>query len=272
MTDNSVKKILRAFGEYKHVCVGLDTDIRKIPNFLLKYSDPVFEFNKAIIEATKNEAAAYKINLAFYEKDGSKGFDSLQKTVELIPDNILTIGDAKRGDIGNTSQMYAKSLFEHFNFDSVTLNPFMGFDSLQPFLTYENKINFILALTSNPGAQDFEKLKLVSGKYLFQEVIEKVNSWNTSKNCGIVFGATNIKELSKNINSFNDLLILLPGVGTQGGSLEEVVNVFHENHNERFLINVSRALLYADSSSFFADVSNKTIRDYNSIIKTLSQD
>ncbi|MHB9039728.1 MAG: orotidine-5'-phosphate decarboxylase [Melioribacteraceae bacterium] len=227
-----------------HICVGLDSDITKIPQHLLKHSNPILEFNKVIIENTYKEASAYKINFAFYEKDGSRGFDTIHKTMELIPDDVLTIADAKRGDIGNTSQMYAQSIFDHFGFDAVTLHPYMGLDSLSPFLEYKNKLNFILALTSNSGASDFE-------------------------NCGLVFGATKIDELKNNIESFRQMPILLPGVGTQGGSLEDVTRTFFLHKNMNFIINISRALIYSDNTENFGIAISKTIKQYNSTLHSI---
>lgn len=244
-------KLLQRLQKGKHICVGLDTDISKIPMYLHSEENPIVKFNHIVIDNTAECAAAYKINLAFYEKDGAAGFDNLRRTLELIPEDILVIGDAKRGDIGNTSDMYALSIFNHFNFDAVTLSPYMGYDSLMPFLNYADKINFILALTSNKGSADFEKQKLADNTYLYQKVIEKANNWNTNKNCGIVFGATNSEELKENINSFNDLYVLLPGVGTQGGSLQDVVKTFYQNNKTNFLINISRALLYIDRTTEF---------------------
>ncbi len=180
---NASEKLKKRMEMGFHICVGLDSDINKIPKHLLKYEDPIYEFNKVIIESTKASANSYKINLAFYESRGIEGLKTLEKTLKLIPEEILTIGDAKRGDIGNTSKMYAESIFNHFNFDSITLHPYMGEDSIEPFLQFENKLNFILALTSNKGALDFEKLKLEDGEFLFQKVISKVNEWNKNKNC-----------------------------------------------------------------------------------------
>ncbi len=252
-----------------HICVGLDSDITKIPQHLLKHSNPILEFNKVIIENTYKEASAYKINFAFYEKDGSRGFDTILKTMELIPDDVLTIADAKRGDIGNTSQMYAQSIFDHFGFDAVTLHPYMGLDSLSPFLDYKNKLSFILALTSNGGASDFEKQKLDNGKLLYQHVIEKVNEWNQNQNCGLVFGATKIDELKNNIESFKQMPILLPGVGTQGGSLEDVARTFSLHKNMNFIINISRALIYSDNTENFWIAVNKTIKQYNSTLHSI---
>lgn len=252
-----------------HICVGLDTDIKKIPQHLLTLEDPVFEFNKALIENTKGTAASYKLNLAFYESEGVAGFSALEKTMELIPDDILVIGDAKRGDIGNTSRMYAKAMFDEFKFDSTTLHPYMGFDSIEPFLEYEDKINFVLALTSNSSSADFEKKKLSNGKYLFQEVISKCSYWNQNKNVGIVFGATNSDELKENVESFEELVVLLPGVGAQGGSLEDVVLTFSKANKNSYLINVSRALIYAGSDENFGEAAKKKLDEYNEIIKGL---
>ena len=254
-----------------HICVGLDTDIKKIPKHLLGNADPIFEFNKIIIENTALYACAYKMNFAFYEKNGVKGIETIYKTLELIPPDILTIADAKRGDIGNTSEMYAQSIYDHFHFDSVTLHPYMGFDSLSPFLNYKDKINFILALTSNSGSVDFEKQKLTNGKYLYQFVIEKVNEWNTNSNCGIVFGATNSEELNENITAFKSLPVLLPGVGTQGGSLEEVVKTFTEHNNCNYLVNISRALIYTDNTSKFGDLVNESIKRLDRVIRSFDK-
>lgn len=264
------QKLESRFDKNFHICVGLDTDINKIPRHLLSEKDPVLEFNKIIIESTYEDAACYKINFAFYERFGAQGFDALAQTLELIPKDIFVIADAKRGDIGNTSEMYAKAVFDELKFDSITLHPYMGFDSLQPFLNYKDKINFILALTSNKGASDFEKQKMDNGNFLFQHVIVKANEWNTNRNCGIVFGATKIDELKENITSFGDLVVLLPGVGAQGGSLEEVTITFNENKNNNFLVNVSRALLYCDESDNFHSKVIEQIKAYNQSVFDLS--
>jgi orotidine-5'-phosphate decarboxylase len=267
----ALEKLLKKMNDDFHVCVGLDTDIEKIPNHLRSQENGILEFNKIVIENTYKTAAAYKINFAFYEKYGSKGWDIISKTLELIPKDILTIADAKRGDIGNTSKMYAQSIFEYLNFDSITLHPYMGFDSLNPFLEFNSKLNFILALTSNPGSADFEKQKLENGNYLYQEVLGKIQTWNRSNNCGIVFGATNADELKFNISAFGKLPVLLPGVGAQGGSLEEVVKIFYSNGNNNFLINVSRALLYADSSTSLGQTMTRIMTEYNSTIKLMKR-
>ena len=252
-----------------HICVGLDTDETKIPEHLQNNINPVLEFNKIIIDKTYESAAAYKINLAFYESMGTKGIETMLETVEYIPYDTLIIGDAKRGDIGNTSQMYAKSIFEEFKFDAVTLHPYMGSDSLMPFFEYKDKINFILALTSNQGAFDFEKLKLEDGSFLFQKVLAKIKEWNSAKNLGAVFGATNSEELNDNIHLLKGIYSLLPGIGAQGGSLTDVVNAFKKVHLNKFIINASRAIIYADSSINFGDEAAKVLKEYNESIKAL---
>ena len=252
-----------------HICVGLDSDLKKLPAHLLSDKNPLLEFNKIVIENSYKDASAYKINFAFYEKFGSQGFDIISQTLELIPDDVLTIADAKRGDIGNTSEMYAESIFDHFNFDAVTLHPYMGHDSLSPFLEYKDKLNFILALTSNSGSADFEKLRLEGGTFLYQNVIQKVSEWNQHKNCGIVFGATNSEELKMNISSFDGLPVLLPGVGVQGGSLDDVVRIFSEAKNQNYIVNISRSLIYSDSTKNFGEVLNKTLKSYNHSVQSL---
>lgn len=259
------EKLNYAFNNNKHICVGLDIDEQKIPDYIKKEKNPLLTFNKIIIDNTYNEAAAYKLNFAFYEKMGVKGLELLYETLNYIPNNILTLGDAKRGDIGNTSEMYAKAIYDELLFDSTTLNPYMGIDSVEPFLRYQDKISFILVLTSNKSAMDFEKLRTESGEYLYQKVLSKVNEWNKNNNCGIVFGATNLDELKSNINSFNGLYVLLPGVGAQGGSLEKVTELFRANNYKNYLINISRALIYCDNTPNFNNSIKKLIISYNKI-------
>jgi orotidine-5'-phosphate decarboxylase len=248
---NALQKLESANHNNKFICVGLDSDINKLPESLLKESNPILEFNRRIIEATSKYAAAYKINFAFYEVEGANGLKNIEQTLSYIPQDILTIGDAKRGDIGNTSKMYASAVFNSMGFDSITLHPYMGYDSVSPFLEYDDKLNFILALTSNPGANDFEKLKLSDGSYVFQKVINAVNNWNKKENCGIVFGATKIEDLKENFEHIRELPVLLPGVGAQGGKLDDVVNAFKEIHRKRYLVNISRGIIYKDSSDDF---------------------
>jgi orotidine-5'-phosphate decarboxylase len=265
----AVEKLLNKNREGKFICVGLDSDIEKIPAHIKSSSNPIIKFNQAIINSTKNSAAAYKINFAFYEKDGEKGLRVLADTIKSIPMEILIIADAKRGDIGNTSRMYAKSVYEHYNFDAVTLNPLMGKDSLEPFLNYKDKLNFILALTSNIGAEDFEKLKLDNGKFLYQRIIEKVVEWNSNNNCGLVFGATNHRELKENIQSFGSLPVLLPGVGAQGGSIEDIISAFESAGRSNFLVNVSRGIIYISGEEDFAEKACKELLNYNNKISSI---
>ena len=260
-------KLSKKNSEGKLICVGLDTDINKIPSSLKNSSDAVFNFNKRMIEKTFKSAAAYKLNFAFYEKYGAAGFDILKRTIEIIPDDILIIGDAKRGDIGNTSKMYADSIYNFFKCDASTLNPYMGEDSIKPFLEFQQKLNFTLALTSNPSALNFEKKKLVNGNYLYQEVMDKVKEWNNFRNCGLVFGATNIEELNENISRMEDLPVLLPGVGVQGGSLLDVVNTFKKARRLNLLINVSRGIIYKSSEDNFAEAAAEELNTLNTKIK-----
>lgn len=261
----ATEKLILKNKEHKFVCVGLDTDLKKIPEHLLNYNNPILEFNKRIIEATEQYAAAYKINFAFYEVLGKKGFELIEETLKLIPGDVLTIADAKRGDIGNTSEMYAKSVYEHFGFDSVTLNPYMGMDSLQPFLNYSEKLNFVLTLTSNPGSSDFERQVLNDGSYLYQKIIYSISNRNAEKNCGIVFGATNLEEIKSNISSFSDLTVLLPGVGAQGGSFEEVLKIFQTHNRKNFVVNISRGLLYLSDKEDFAQRTEQEIKLLNQL-------
>jgi orotidine-5'-phosphate decarboxylase len=265
----AVDKFLNKNREGKFICVGLDSDIDKIPAHLKSSSNPILDFNQAIINSTKNDAAAYKINFAFYEKDGEKGLRVLADTLDSIPKEVLTIADAKRGDIGNTSSMYAKSVFDHYKFDAVTLNPLMGKDSLEPFLSYKDKLNFILALTSNKGAADFEKLKLDNGKFLYQYIVDKVVEWNSNNNCGLVFGATNSGELNDNINSFGALPVLLPGVGAQGGTVADVIAAFESSGRRNFLINVSRGIIYSSGEEDFAEKAHEELLNYNNQISSI---
>lgn len=262
----AIDKLSLANKAGKFICVGLDTDPKKLPRHLLSSENPVVEFNKKIIKATKDSAAAYKLNLAFYESEGIKGLNNLEETLSLLTDDVLTIADGKRGDIGNTSAMYARSIFDHFKFDASTLNPYMGYDSLEPFLSYSDKLNFILVLTSNPGSADFQKLQLRSGEMLFQNVIKNIHSWNKSYNCGIVFGATNFSDLSVNLNLIGDLPLLIPGVGAQGGSIEEITKLLFSNKKYSFLINISRGIIQKSVGEDFAEAANVELQNLNKIL------
>ncbi|MDI9310245.1 MAG: orotidine-5'-phosphate decarboxylase [Limnohabitans sp.] len=236
------------------LCVGLDVDLNKIPEHLLTTSDPIFEFNKAIIDATHDLCVAYKPNTAFFEAYGIKGWISLQKTIEYINENypeIFTIADAKRGDIGNTSSMYAKAFFEDLQFDSVTVAPYMGKDSVEPFLAFEDKHTIMLALTSNEGAFDFQTLE-VNGKELYKQVIETSKNWKNSQNLMYVVGATKAEYFTEIRKIIPDSFLLVPGVGAQGGSLQEVCK-YGMNDNIGLLINSSRGIIYASKGEDFAD-------------------
>ncbi len=236
------------------LCIGLDVDLTKIPQHLLQTEDPIFEFNKAIIDATHDLCVSYKPNTAFYEAYGLKGWQSLQKTIEYINSKypeIFTIADAKRGDIGNTSTMYAKAFLEDLNFDSVTVAPYMGKDSVEPFLAFENKHTILLALTSNEGAFDFQT-KLSDGKEIYKYVLETSKSWKNSQNLMYVVGATKAEYFTEIRQLVPDSFLLVPGVGAQGGSLQEVCK-YGMNANVGLLINSSRGIIYASNGFDFAE-------------------
>ena len=236
------------------VCVGLDTDPAKLPAALHGHPEPFLEFNRRIIEATSDTACAYKLNLAFYEAMGEKGWPLLQQTLACIPPDVITIGDAKRGDIGNTAEMYARAIFTEHGFASATVNPYMGTDSVEPFLRNPERGAFILALTSNPGGKDFQYLK-TGTRPLYIEVVRKAASWNRKKNCGLVVGATRPKELQRIRKIVPDMPILIPGIGAQGGDLESAVRYGCDSKGYRAVINASRSILYASAGEDFADAA-----------------
>jgi orotidine-5'-phosphate decarboxylase len=269
---NAIEKLNKKNQEGKFICIGLDTDINKLPACVKGKANPVLEFNKAIIDKCSGHAAAYKLNFAFYERGGYKGLQTLEDTIALIPEDIMIIADAKRGDIGNTSQMYAEAILSKMNFDSITVNPYMGEDSIAPFIKIPDKLIFILALTSNSGASDFEKMKLGNGLYLYQLVIEKVNQWNTNNNCGIVFGATKPEELYQNMKRIGELPVLLPGVGAQGGSMEDVLKTFKEFKRKDFLINVSRGIIYKSNGTDYAEAALAELVSLNEYARQLLND
>ena len=240
------------------LCIGLDVDLTKIPPHLLALEDPVFEFNKAIIDATHDLCVSYKPNTAFYEAYGIKGWHSLQKTINYINEKhpeIFTIADAKRGDIGNTSTMYANAFLEDLNFDSVTVAPYMGKDSVEPFLAFENKHTIMLALTSNEGAFDFQTKK-IEGKELYKTVIETSKTWENAQNLMYVVGATKAEYFTEIRKLVPDNFLLVPGVGAQGGSLAEVCK-YGINQNIGLLINSSRGIIYASNGTDFAQEARK---------------
>ena len=235
------------------LCIGLDVDLTKIPPHLLATEDPIFEFNKAIIDATHDLCVSYKPNTAFYEAYGIKGWQSLEKTIQYINEKypeIFTIADAKRGDIGNTSTMYAKAFFEDLNFDSVTVAPYMGKDSVEPFLAFENKHTIMLALTSNEGAFDFQTLD-AGGQEVYKTVLETSKNWKNSQNLMYVVGATKAEYFTEIRKIVPESFLLVPGVGAQGGSLAEVCK-YGMNPNVGLLINSSRGIIYASNGTDFA--------------------
>jgi orotidine-5'-phosphate decarboxylase len=244
-----------------YLCVGLDSDINKIPPHLLSSADPQFEFNKQIIDATLDHCVAYKINTAFYESLGVPGWQSLQRTVEYIPKTHFTIADAKRGDIGNTSSQYAKAFFETLQFDAVTVAPYMGADSVMPFLEYKNKWTILLALTSNEGAQDFEMLP-AGDHHLFEEVMKKSSGWGHPGNLMYVIGATRHERIKAIRDLYPDHFFLVPGVGAQGGSLQDISRS-GLNAYCGLLVNASRAVIFAASHEKFADAAKQAAGRYH---------
>ncbi len=227
------------------VCVGLDVDMAKIPQEKLNNEDPLFNFLKGVVDSTADLVCAYKPNSAFFESLGTYGWETLQKIIEYVPKDIPVILDAKRGDIGNTARAYAKAAFEFFKADSITVNPLMGFDSLEPFLEYKDKGVFILCLTSNPGSKDFQTSNEENPLYL--QIARKVKLWNRFNNCGVVVGATKPEELKTVRGILDDAPILIPGVGAQGGDLKASVQAGMNHKGLRAIINVSRSVLYASS-------------------------
>jgi len=243
------------------LCVGLDTDASKLPLHLQNDSNGILLFNKAIIDATKEYTVAYKINTAFYEAMGIKGWEIMQDTLAYIPKEIFTIADAKRGDIGNTATQYAKTFFETYPYDSVTVAPYMGADSVQPFLAFENKWAIVLGLTSNPGSQDFQMLSLADQSFLYEHVLKTVSSWGTSENTMFVIGATRADQLQNVRNILPHHFLLIPGVGAQGGDVATVCE--HALTDDGgILINVSRGIIYASSQEDFASRAQDAAKMY----------
>lgn len=249
---------MKAFEKFNNIktknnsilCVGLDTDVNKFPAQFGKGIDSIIDFNKAIIDATKDLACAYKMNFAFYEQYGAQGMDILEETFEYIPDDIFTIADAKRADIGNTSAAYAKSVFDVFNADSITVNPYMGSDSIAPFFENKDKYVFVLALTSNPGSADYQRL-IANGKPIYRNVIEKTSSDYMPEQLGYVVGATHPGEISEIREYCKENMFLIPGVGAQGGDIEAVVKA---NGKSPAMINVSRGVIYPPGEGDFIEL------------------
>ena len=257
-----------------YLCVGLDTDLSKIPLHLQTRPSAVFEFNKAIIDATKDHCVSYKINTAFYEAMGIKGWEAMEQTVDYIPSTHLKIADAKRGDIGNTSSQYAKAFFDTLKFDAITVAPYMGEDSIRPFLEYDNKWTIVLGLTSNKGASDFEMLKVVGddtnhgtavehlrSDFVYEKVLRTVSKWGTPDNLMFVTGATQATEFENIRNIIPDHFLLVPGVGFQGGSLEDV-SKYGMNNDCGLLVNASRAIIYAGHKENYASEAEAIARQY----------
>ena len=233
-----------------YLCIGLDTDLSIIPEFLKSYDDPIFEFNKQIIEATHDLCVAYKPNIAFYESLGESGWRSLRKTLEVIPSNIFKIADAKRGDIGNTATKYAETFFSTYNFDAVTVSPYMGRDSLESYLEFKDKWIIVLALTSNPGSRDVQLIE-VDGTYLYEKVISSISEWASHERVMFVAGATRTEQLKSLRNQLKNYFFLVPGVGAQGGKLKDVSDSMM-NENVGLLVNSSRNIIYAGNGTDFA--------------------
>ena len=262
-----------------YLCVGLDTDITKIPKHLQQNKHAIVDFNKAIIDATKDYCVSYKINTAFYEANGSKGWEDMQETVNYIPSSHFKIADAKRGDIGNTSSHYAKAFFETLNFDAITVAPYMGEDSIRPFLAYENKWTIVLGLTSNKGAADFEMLRLLNsekyekgaGLFLYEKVIDTVSKWGNSSNLMFVVGATQANELENIRKIIPDNFLLVPGVGFQGGSLLET-SKYGMTKVCGLLVNASRAIIYAGDGENFAEEAAIIAQQYQTEMKEYLND
>ncbi|WP_303024610.1 orotidine-5'-phosphate decarboxylase [Duncaniella muris] len=253
------------------LCVGLDTDIKKIPEHLLTEEDPMFAFNRAIIDATAPYCVAYKPNTAFYESRGTEGWQTLERTVNYLrtnyPDHFI-IADAKRGDIGNTSSLYARAFFENMGVDAITVAPYMGFDSVKPFMDYESKWVILLALTSNPGSRDFQFLTDMTGTRLFEHVLETAQKWGTTENLMFVVGATQGAMFAEVRRVAPQSFLLVPGVGAQGGSLEEVAK-WGMTPECGLLVNSSRGIIYASSGTDFADAAAaeaRKLRDHMTIL------
>ncbi len=251
------------------LCVGLDIDIERIPSFLHKEVDPLFLFNREIIEATRDYAAAFKLNMAFYEVLGVPGWELLERTLAVLPRDVLIIADAKRGDVGHSSRKYAETYFQTYHFDAVTVSPYLGYDSLEPFLEYQDKGIFVLALTSNPGSMDFQYLT-VDHTPLYVKVAEKVMEWNfLYGNCGLVVGGTHANEIGRLREMAPALPFLVPGIGAQGGNLEVAVRYATDDEGRSALFNASRSILYASDRADFAGTARERARQLRDQINLL---
>jgi len=252
------------------LCVGLDLDQKRLPQDYATTIKGWYDFAIGIIEATKDIVCAYKPNLAFFEERGPEGVSLLEKIIQRIPDDIIVIADGKRGDIGNTAAHYARASFERLKADWVTINPYMGYDSIRPFLDHQGKGAFILCLTSNPGSRDFQLMHVVN-KPIYMYVAEKVAYWNKEDNLGLVVGATHPEQLAEIRKVVGDMPILIPGVGAQGGDLEKAVIAGTDHFKHPAIINVSRSVLYASSESNFAEAARNEVVKLNGIINSLRE-
>src|ERR1700744_5646223 len=259
MIRQQLTATIRSRGPY--LCVGLDPDITKIPAHLLSHPDPIFEFNRQMIDATRDHCVAYKINTAFYEASGARGWETMERTVNYIPSTHFKIADAKRGDIGNTSSQYAKTFFETLAFDAITVAPYMGEDSIRPFLEYAGKWTIVLGLTSNPGAKDFELQQAGEG-LLYEKVLTTVAGWGTPGNLMFVVGATRADAFERVRQLTPDNFYLVPGVGAQGGSLAEI-SAKAMNKDVGLLVNASRAVIYASGKEDFAEAATRAAAGYH---------
>lgn len=247
------------------LCVGLDTDVARIPAHLLQEEDPVFAFNKAIIDATQDFAVSYKINTAFYESRGAEGWESMQKTLAYLPKECFNIADAKRGDIGNTSHQYAHAFFKKMDFDAVTVAPYMGRDSVQPFLEYPGKWAIVLGLTSNEGSLDFQMQELNTGEKVYERVLRTVSGYGNDQNTMFVIGATRLEQIAEVRKQVPNHFLLVPGVGAQGGDLEGILREASIG-DIGLLINVSRGIIYAGNDTNFAETARKEAQKYQQIM------
>jgi len=249
------------------LCVGLDTDIHRIPSFIKEnYEDPIYEFNRRIIESTKDICVAYKFNIAFYEAQGISGWESLEKSLALIPSDIFTIADAKRGDIGNTSKLYARTFFETYNFDSITVSPYMGRDSLEPFYGYDDKWVIILGLTSNAGSADCQMLTLDDGRKVYEEVIDRCATYGDDTNTMFVVGATKTDYIKSIREKLPNHFFLMPGIGKQGGDLDAAMNA-GLNDDYGLLINSSRGIIYASDTEDYDQAARASATKLNGAIE-----
>jgi orotidine-5'-phosphate decarboxylase len=269
---NRSQLIANIRAKQSYLCVGLDTDLTKIPTHLLKSADPIFEFNKQIIDATYPFAVAYKPNIAFYEALGTKGWESLQKTLDYIPKDCFSIADAKRGDIGNTSSLYAKAFFEQLNFDSITVAPYMGEDSVKPFLEIKDKWVILLAHTSNSGSADFQQIiNQLSGRQLYEEVMVKAMQWASKENLMFVVGATQAEKFTAIRALAPDYFFLVPGVGAQGGDLKALSKA-GLTKDCGLLVNSSRGIIYASQEKNFAEQAAEAARQIQEEMKIYLND